>query len=96
MASNYLCDFGSFSSLVEKEGYIKRLIEKQVVLSLILHTAYPNNETCDCTTDLCNKFMILIFKRVLARGLNTSLTVDESVSAFPEILPEQIVNISSN
>ena len=40
--------------------------------------------------------MILIFKRVLARGLNTSLTVDESVSAFPEILPEQIVNISSN
>lgn len=45
MASNYLCDFGSFSSLVEKEGYIKRLIEKQVVLSLILHTAYPNNET---------------------------------------------------
>ena len=51
---------------------------------------------CDCTTDLCNKFMILIFKRVLARGLNTSLTVDESVSAFPEILPEQIVNISSN
>ena len=45
MASNHLCDFGSFSSLVEKEAYIKCLIEKQVVLSLILHTAYPNNET---------------------------------------------------
>lgn len=96
MASNYLCDFGSFSSLVEKEGYIKRLIEKQVVLSLFYILLTPTMKLCDCTTDLCNKFMILIFKRVLARGLNTSLTVNESVSAFPEILPEQIFNISSN